>query len=415
MLYGLDKQRVFLTGDPCDLYHFDSDLDLWKTKSGKVESPSRRLTAAMDDMMMIWEEVYLKLYSARAIAAGATYLSSQVAGLMQLLTRWSEHHPGVLETTASRSSLGESLFGSNIQHSLGGNEVDELVSLQLELRYCYYVTHVLILRCDRSKNERSQVQMRHHARTSLRLIVEMGSMEDSTLPTPNHFAKARLALLSRALGAYPMVAFMDLVAFHLDEILPSRTRPSSDTAHSESDDVESDIELFNSVLRLLQGLQNVDRPSTYLNRTRQGLEWATRVLEETKKAFLMGSQTGELSVPAGVSASTITSSLLGSSWPHLPSILQPHQQAQAPGSHQQHMTSTSSNGMYTPCSPELGVGNLGGMYDPTKGQSTVSFLDGMTEGGEGGGHMGRTTTTGCGFYGLENWQDFFTQGKSDLA
>lgn len=333
VLYVLDKQRAFLSGDPCDLYHFDSDLELWNTTSNQVESPGQRLITAIDDMMIIWEEVYLKLYSARAMAAGAPYLSTQVAGLMQLLGRWHEHHPGVLETPTSTSSFGDNHVGANIQHNLGGHEVHNLKSLQLEMSYCYHVTHVLILRCERSRDERAQVQMRHHARTCLQLIREMGNMEDGASPTPNQRAKTRLALLSRVLGTYPIVAFTDLITFHLDETLSGRLPPTGPLAHPESDDIGADIELLNAILHLLQGLRHADRPGTYLNRLQEGLEWAARVLNETKN--FMGTQAEEQPVP----------------------IL----------------------------------------------------------GGSPAGLMATSTTGGCGFYGLDNWQDFFTQETPDLV
>ncbi|KAI1370678.1 hypothetical protein F4677DRAFT_451188 [Hypoxylon crocopeplum] len=387
VLYSMDKQRVFLTGDPCDLYHFDSDLELCTSKSDEVKSPCRRLVAAIDGMMIIWEEVYLKLYSARAIAAGAEYLSSQVAGLMQLLTKWHEYHPGVLETNASGSSFTENLVGSNIHHSL---EVDDLISLQLEVRYCYHVTHVLVLRCERSRDERAQVQMRHHARTCLQLIMEMGNIEGGPLPSPTHVIKARLASLGRVLGTYPIVAFTDLAAFHLDEILTNRPPPNSNSARGESDDVEADIKLLSAVPRLLQRLQHADCPTTYLNRLQAGLEWAVQVVEQTRRARLMEEQTGELSVivpsdlavgsiaaSADANASTITGSQLDSS------------------------------DIFTSYPMDLGDGNPGGMSDPIQGQSTAPFL-GEMEAGEEAQQTVRTTAGGCGFFGLDNWQDFFT-------
>lgn len=431
VLYGMDKQRAFLTGGPCDLYHFDSDLELWQsvdTKPNEVNSPSRKLLAAFDDMMMIWEEIYLKLYSTRAIAAGASYASSQVAGLKDLLAKWHEHHPGVLETAMSHPPVG-------------GHDVDDLVSIQFELRYCYHVTQVLVLRCERSEDERAQMQMRHHARTSLQLIVEMSNIGDGTQPTPSRVAKARLATLSRVLGSYPMIAFMDLVAFRLDAFIPSRPQPTNDLARGESPDAEADIKLLHAVPRLVQGLQHADRPSTYLNRLGLGLGWAARVLDETRKAWLMGTESRELSVivasSPGVgsnaistdgSTSAVTSGILSSGWENLPSTLrqtqQQHEQGTNPTSASDRMdmdmgmTSSTqaqmpANSGFTPVSSDLGSGGFGGMYDSVGGWSAVPSLDGMGEGG--GGHVPRTSTGGCGFHGLDLWQDFFMQEKPDSA
>lgn len=297
VLYSMDKQRVFLTGDPCDLYHFDSDLELRRTKPDVTEPPGRRFVAAMDDMMINWEEVYLRLYSARASAAGAEYLSSQVAGLLELLTKWNERHPGVLD--ASRSArLRE-------QNSPGSHELNDLVSLQFEVRYCYHVTHVLILRCDRSQNEQAQIQMGYHARTCLRLIAEMGNTDDGTLPEPSCATKARLASLGRALAFYPIIAFTDLVVLRIDEILLNRQLPNGRSTHDESGGIEADIKLLDGVLRVLERLQYTDRPSTYFNKLRLGLGWAAGVLKEIEGARLIGAQTQDLSALDDAAASLL--------------------------------------------------------------------------------------------------------------
>ncbi|KAK9421816.1 putative Zn(2)-C6 fungal-type domain-containing protein [Seiridium unicorne] len=447
VLYGLDKQRVFLTGDPCDLYHFDSDRGLWeseKSEPGEVESPNRKLIVAFDDMMIIWEEVYLKLYSARAVAAGVTFLSSQVSGLMQLLTKWHDSHPGLIEATASQLAHGgNTTIGPSTQSSLGGHDVEDLVLMQLELRYCYHVTHVLVLRSDRNKDERIQTQILHHARACLRLVVEMGNLGDGVQLTPSRTAKARVAALSRVLGSYPMVAFMDLVAFRLDEFIASRLQPGSDLAHSEPQDVAADMELLQAVPRILQGLQHPDRPSTYINRLRAGMGWAAWVLDETRKAWIMGPQSGEMSVmipsspvmgPIAVSAdgstTIINSSLMGSSWEHLSSLLRQHPQqlqrlntatssemmdldARMPPSTRPQLSAISG---YTPGTLELDGASFGGMYDPIEDWSTVPFLDGMGEDGAGGGpHMTCTSTVACGFNSLDLWQDSLHTNEAGLG
>jgi hypothetical protein len=418
VLYGLDKQRAFLTGDPCDLYHFDSDLELWKSKYNEVEF---KLIAAFDDMMMIWEEMYLKLYSARAIAAGAAYSSNQVAGLVQLLQKWYKHYHSVMETVGPEEPVR-----SRTRHSLGGHDVEE--SIQFELKYCYYLTHVLVLRYERSEDEPAQVKMRNHARICLRLIVEMGNIGDGTLPTPISLAKARLASLRRILGAYPIVAFLDLVSFRLDELITTRSPPSCD---SESQDVVADIELFHAVLHILQGLQYPDRSSTYLSRLQLGLAWASKTLDETRKAWLIGAQAGETSSsvagqPAMPTESIITSSVLGSSWEEpLPSAQGQHppychyhrqqqqQQQQQwihsgfsseivdldvtlPSSQPQVLAAVSG---FTPNPLELGGGDFGIMYDPIESWSALS-LDSAGE-GSGGGHTAQEMTAlpgGCGLF-----------------
>ncbi|OKL61776.1 hypothetical protein UA08_02433 [Talaromyces atroroseus] len=425
VLYGLDKQRVFLTGDPCDLYHFDSDLELWKSsrrEPDEVEPPSRKLIAAFDNMMMIWEEMYLKLYSARAIAAGETYSSSQVAGLVQLLGKWHEHYHSVMEAVGSDRPFAEELVRSRTRHQ----EVDDWASIQFELRYCYHLTHVLVLRYERSEHERAQVEMRNHARICLRLIVEMGNMGDGTLPTPSRLAKVRLASLRRVLGTYPIVAFLDLLSFRLDELITSRSSPSRDSIHAESQDVEADVGLIHAVIRILQGLQFPDRPTTYLHRLQLGLAWVSDALDEMRKAWLIGAQAGELSasapsssvvgqtpVPTDGSASIITSSVLDSSSEHLLSAQrqqkQQQQQWMRSGFSRETMDLDVSFSSWQPQVPvvsgstlsplELGGGGFGMTYNPTENWSAALSLD-STEEGSGGEHtLQRMTalTGGCGF------------------
>ncbi|KAK3332937.1 hypothetical protein B0T19DRAFT_439739 [Cercophora scortea] len=453
VLYGMDKQRVFLTGDPCDLYHFDSDLELWKTRTDETESPNKRLISAFDDMMVVWEEIYLKLYSVRAIAAGPAYLSSQVSSLMQLLTKWNQHHPGVMDPSLAHPSFMDNMGGPGTNHNLGGYDADDVLTAQFELRYCYHVTYVLILRSDQKKDERGQMQLRRHARTCLQLIVEMGNMlGDGNLPVPSRIAKARLAALSRVLGTYPMVAIMELISYRLDECIPNRpaSQHSSQSVQGEMQDIEADIDLLLTIPRFLQGLQHADRPNTYINRLRLGLGWAVQVLDETRKSWRMSPRTRDGSVMLSSAGSMIDGStavstngsasipLFGgavdSTGEHSPLILRQHHpspQQQPQPQHQMRMHSTGSiemmdmdGGLPSSTQPhmsaisgfpigssELGGGNAGsGIYDYGKGWPAVPFLDDL----EGGGPAARAATGqgACGFHGLGFWQDFFTQDEA---
>lgn len=453
VLYAMDKQRVFLTGDPCNLYHFDSDLELWKSDvarhgANEVASSMQRLLAASDDMMMIWEEAYLKLCSARAVSAGPAYSSGQVASLLQLLREWNEHHPGLVDISSASTPPRKN-----------GHGPERVLLTQSELEYCYHVTHVLVLRCDRERDSRAQAQLLVHARASLRLIVEMSNMGDGTAASPSQLVTARLASLGRMLRVYPIVAFLDLVAYHLDDIIPSgtrtRTRPQPTTGPSrgETQSDKADMDLFHAVLRILQRLRHADRPSTYLNSLHLGLYWATRVLDETRRASVTASQsTLDPSGPgiglvskstdsgATCSATTCTSimtSTLGSSWdalnlePLASAQQQQQQQAElmfsgtsseimdvdmgvmAPPSAQVHVQ-TSPGFIAGP--PELDSGDFGGVFGGVSGGvfghmeswSALSSVDSVRdESGGGGGRTALKVTGRCGFHGFEDWQDAF--------
>lgn len=253
-------------------------------------------------------------------------------------------------------------------------------------------------------------------------------MGDGTAASPSQLVKARLASLGRMLRVYPMVAFLDLVAYHLDDIIPSgtrtRTRPQPTTGPSrgETQSDKADMDLFHAVLRILQGLRHEDRPSTYLNSLHLGLYWATRVLDETRRASLTASQStldpsgpgiglASKSTDSGAtcSATTCTSTMtstLGSSWDDLNleplASAQQQQQAElmfsgtsteimdvdmgmAPPSAQVHVQ-TSPGFIAGP--PELDSGDFGGVFGHMESWSALSSVDNVRD--ESGGGGGRT-------------------------
>jgi hypothetical protein len=128
VLYGLDKQRIFLTGDPCDIYAFDSDLELFRSNKSELDTvglQSQKLTLAFDSLMMIWEETYLTLYSARAVAVAAEILSNQVTVLAQSLRKWRERHIGAIDTAGPNSSSLEEDNNSCGRHDVVNPDVDD--------------------------------------------------------------------------------------------------------------------------------------------------------------------------------------------------------------------------------------------------------------------------------------------------
>ncbi|KAI1374464.1 fungal-specific transcription factor domain-containing protein [Hypoxylon crocopeplum] len=241
VLYVLDKQRVFLSGQPCDLHLFDSDLVL--DSAAENELPSRRLTNAFDHMMGIWEEMYLALYSSRAVTADQACHARQVRRVAQLIDEWYKSHQGLMDAVL--------------------DDAVDLAHIQLELKYCYHVTQVLNLRRDR-QDDISLQQLRDHARTCLKLISEAGSLP---------FTTTSLALLSRMLGNYPIVAFFDLAAFHFHSLI------STGAAETEAG---ADFETFRAVYRHLQVLQQPGFPRAYFTYLLTGFAWILRVLDILK-------------------------------------------------------------------------------------------------------------------------------------
>ncbi|KAI1171722.1 hypothetical protein F4777DRAFT_591003 [Nemania sp. FL0916] len=252
VLYAMDKCRAFLTGHSCDLYVFDSEMQV--DIGGEGESPNSMLDYAFDRMMRIWEEIYLTLYSTRAALAGAKTRTQRVSSMSELAVSWARRYAGVMESTGS------------------GFE-SELHPRRLELKYCYHITQVLILRCDRT-NHIFQRQLVDHARACLSVIASTVHMPVTTLS---------LASLARMLQNYPIVPFTELLCFHLRNL--GRGMPQDEGAND-------DVELFRLISHSMKAMQHPNLPQTYLSRLGRGIAWLLEVLEtveETKPKFLNAS------------------------------------------------------------------------------------------------------------------------------
>ncbi|KAI1424435.1 hypothetical protein F5Y12DRAFT_456640 [Xylaria sp. FL1777] len=237
-LYAMDKCRTFLTGQPCDLYLFDSEIQPDNTAGD--QSPSMKLNCAFDHMMRIWEEIYLTLYSTRASLANAKARAQRVLVMNDLVVSWTQRYGELLEPA-------DSGFDQKIEPR------------RLELNYCYHITQVLILRCDWKSHVHRQ--MLDHARASLRVIA---SIVSRPVTTPG------LASLARMLQNYPIASFTELVRFHLQYM--GRGGPPDET-------VSDDIELFRYINHSIKPLQHPDLPQTYLSRLGVCINWLLQVLE----------------------------------------------------------------------------------------------------------------------------------------
>lgn len=141
----MDKTRVFLSGHSPDLYLFDSEFQpLPSTPLMPVEM---QLHSTAAHMMAVWEEIYIGLYSARAVFLGAEYRRKQ----MHRLNRLCDERLPSLPSLVSRDP--------------------GLRLMQLELKYCYHVSKILIHRCHRTAEE-WQIT-REHAVSALKTITDV--------------------------------------------------------------------------------------------------------------------------------------------------------------------------------------------------------------------------------------------------
>ncbi|KAI1147245.1 hypothetical protein F4825DRAFT_157846 [Nemania diffusa] len=242
VVYAMDKCRTFLTGYPCDLYLFDSEMEI---DDGTEEAaPNTRIACAFDHMMRVWEEIYLALYSTRASLAGVKIRAQRVSSMTDLAVSWAQRYSGLMESA-------DSSFGP------------ELDPRRVELKYCYHLTQVLILRCDRRSY--IQRQLVDHARACLRAIASVVSMPVSTLS---------LSSLARMLQNYPIASLTELIRFHLQNLGKS----------GSSDEVASgDIELFRHLNCCIKAMQHPNLPQTYLSRLGVGISWLLEVLETVEE------------------------------------------------------------------------------------------------------------------------------------
>ncbi|KAI1428070.1 hypothetical protein F5Y12DRAFT_711385 [Xylaria sp. FL1777] len=246
VLYSMDKTRVFMTGQPCAIHLFDSDQHIGPDRNRQGDD--HPVVDAFDHLMIIWEEIYLNLYSSRATRSTMDTRLTQMRFVLSSINRFSQTH-AILLSPASP------------------NDIDDTNLLRIELLYGYQVSQILILRCNQD-NEQSLNTMRDIARTSLRLILEVSEPPLTT---------ARFALLARMFRTYPMVAFVEIVAFHL-------------TNHSTKSEVDAvalaDISLLRGVCNQLQILQYDTLKHIFYARLSEGIVWAIETLEALTEVYI---------------------------------------------------------------------------------------------------------------------------------
>jgi hypothetical protein len=152
-LYRMDKQRCMMTGQPCDIYLFDTDIQ--HEACGSKLSLLRYLTAH-SLIMSLWEDIYISLYSKRAFRRGQGYRREQVFNLEKSFDTWMAQNEKILHSTDNTNSRQE-------------------VILSLELRYCYETGRIFIYRSFDS--ETNQQRCLDSSKAALGVILEACMLE----------------------------------------------------------------------------------------------------------------------------------------------------------------------------------------------------------------------------------------------
>ena len=85
-LYIVDKERAFMTGVPCDLYCFDSDIQFQELD--EIDVTVESYASAHIHIMSLWEDTYVSLYSSRALKSDNRQRSQQVLRLHDAFRHW---------------------------------------------------------------------------------------------------------------------------------------------------------------------------------------------------------------------------------------------------------------------------------------------------------------------------------------
>lgn len=146
-LYRLDKQRCFLKGQPCDLYSFDTDIPM---TNSEIDTPESRYLFAMNSLMVVWEKIYLLLYSPQVKKRRRRDVDQQVWELRSALKCWCRRHSDLLEKPESDGSY---------------------IFFRAELSFCFAMSSLLIHRCIDSVTSRQKCL--ESAQTALRVITNI--------------------------------------------------------------------------------------------------------------------------------------------------------------------------------------------------------------------------------------------------
>ena len=236
-LFVNDKQRAFLTGQPCDLYLFDSDLRLQKPVA---ENSPQYFQLAHVHLMSLWEEVYLSLYSLRAARKGVAHRQEQVIKMSALLGNWSFQYKELLNKPSSE-------------------DTPLTANLRLELLYAYNISQILVHRCHPQDSSRHQVLT--SSRAALTIIRDVHQSD---------FTLGGTYLLCRLIRRYPALAFHELQYHFLRTLDPATLDPH----------------LLLGMRDALTALRHTGFPRAYYTRFHIGVEWSLALTTKLRHAVL---------------------------------------------------------------------------------------------------------------------------------
>ncbi|KAI0173213.1 hypothetical protein GGR52DRAFT_377149 [Hypoxylon sp. FL1284] len=121
------------------------------SSDSRHDETSHPISDAFDHMMAIWEEMYLTLRAASADTESQLRQTQLVANSIE----------GFIQKHA------EPIYRTYIER------IADIDPLQIELTYGFWVSQILLLRCDQD-NEQSQDKMIEFTRSCVRPIVEVG-------------------------------------------------------------------------------------------------------------------------------------------------------------------------------------------------------------------------------------------------
>lgn len=245
-LYSLDKQRASVSGQPCDLYLFDSDLSLLDDASaqpaGERRPPCLHILALMED-------IYLHLYSPRSLRVSIATRERQASCLGTQLKEWANHNQQFLTEPEN-------------------SEASSMILLRIELLYSYQLARLLLQSSSIAGIDLQE--QRNAARVALRLIVGLAQRLNNTscFMLLGRLACTRTYFILCGTDGYKslyrVLRYHSMIAFHVVH---------SNTLHHDTPDASADTELLYNVVQAVRPFLYPETGDTYYRNLYEGMKW----------------------------------------------------------------------------------------------------------------------------------------------
>lgn len=150
VVFGMDKQRTYISGRPLDLHFYDSDVRMFQLMTS--QTLAERCWKAHVHMMAVWEEIYIYLYSFQAFRRGPAYRQSQIPKLDSLSRGWYARNGSLFSKTVPAEGSVANFWC-------------------IELKYVFHIGQVLVHRF--SSDAGSQQVTQSNSRATLTLICDV--------------------------------------------------------------------------------------------------------------------------------------------------------------------------------------------------------------------------------------------------